>query len=112
MTEKPEQKVLMVIVQSQDLEACTEALDAAGIDSNRLPSVGGFLGKRNATMLIRLKPGQEEKAIEILQETCKERIEYIVVPLESASLPLATPTPINVGGATIFEIEIERYEEL
>jgi uncharacterized protein YaaQ len=47
-----------------------------------------------------------------LQETCRQRVEYIAVPLESAPLPLPTPTPITIGGATIFGMEIEHFEEI
>ncbi len=112
MSPKPEQKILLAIIQSQDLDFCVDALNEAKIDSNRLPSIGGFLGKRNATLLIRVDEAQVEEATRILHDTCKERIEYIVVPLESASLPLATPTPVTVGGATVFGLDIDRYEEI
>ncbi len=53
----------------------------------------------------------KKQIIDILQKTCRQRIEYIAVPLESASLTLPTPTPINVGGAIIFGIDIEQYKE-
>lgn len=111
MNERPEQKILLAIIQGQDLELCVDALSEAKIESNRLPSVGGFLGKGNATVLIRVDDSEIDTAVKILQDTCKERIEYIVVPLESASIPMATPTPVTVGGATIFGLDIERYEE-
>ena len=34
------------------------------------------------------------------------------MPLESAPLPLPTPTPITVGGATVFALEVDHYEEI
>ena len=46
-----------------------------------------------------------------LNENCRQRVEYIAVPLESAPLPLPALTPITIGGATIFALEVERYEE-
>ena len=49
--------------------------------------------------------------MELLNRTCRQRVEYIAVPLESAPLPMPAPTPVTVGGATIFGLEIEHYEE-
>jgi uncharacterized protein YaaQ len=46
------------------------------------------------------------------KENCRQRVEYIAVPLESAPLPLPSPTPITVGGAAVFSLEIEHFEEL
>lgn len=104
-------KMIIAVIQAQDIDAAFTALKAVDISPTRLPSVGGFLGRRNATLLLGLKPDEVEKAQDALKESCRQRIEYLAVPLESAPLPLPTPTPINVGGATIFNIDIENFEE-
>jgi uncharacterized protein YaaQ len=98
------------IIQSQDLENAQEALSNLGFISTRLPSVGGFLGRRNATLLIGVAESQLSKALETLKDNCRQRIEYIAVPLESAPLPLPTPTPITIGGATIFTLKVDHFE--
>jgi uncharacterized protein YaaQ len=104
--------LLLAVVQSQDAEMAEESLNKLGMTVQRLPSVGGFLGRRNATLLIGLPEEQREKAEEILRLNCRQRVEFIAVPLESAPLPLPTPTPITVGGATVFALEVEHYEEI
>ena len=71
-----------------------------------------YFGRRNALLLIGLPADKREVAEEILHENCRQRVEFIAVPLESAPLPLPTPTPITVGGATIFALEVEHYEEI
>jgi hypothetical protein len=38
-------------------------------------------------------------------------VAFIAVPMESAPLPMPAPTPITIGGANIFSIEVEQYEE-
>ncbi len=106
------ENLLMAVVQSQDAEIAREALSKLGFNVERLPSVGGFLGRRNATLLIGLPEGKRELAEEVLHENCRQRVEFIAVPLESAPLPLPTPTPITVGGATIFALDVEYYEEI
>ena len=104
--------LLIAIVQAQDADPTQEALESMGLTPERLPSVGGFLGRRNITLLIPLESSQSDQALECLHENCRQRVEYIAVPLESAPLPLPTPTPITIGGATIFGLEIEHYEEI
>lgn len=104
--------LMMAVVQAQDAEIAKEAMAKLGLTVERLPSVGGFLGRRNATLLIGMREDQREIATESLNRSCRQRIEFIAVPLESAPLPLPTPTPITVGGATVFSMEVEHYEEL
>jgi uncharacterized protein YaaQ len=104
--------LVMAVVQAQDAEVAKEALAKLGLTVERLPSVGGFLGRRNATLLIGMREEQRGLAVEALNRSCRQRIEFIAVPLESAPLPLPTPTPITVGGATVFSMEVEHYEEL
>lgn len=105
-------RLMTAVIQEQDVDAAMQALKKQGITTTRLASLGGFLGRRSATLLIGLVTGQEESVIEILRQNCRTRIEYITIPLEGSPLPLPAPTPITVGGATIFVFDIDRYEEI
>jgi len=102
---------MLAVVQAQDAEVAKEALVKMGLQVDRLPSVGGFLGRRNAMLAIGMPESQREMVIEALHRSCRQRIEFIAVPLESAPLPLPTPTPITVGGATVFTIDVDHFEE-
>jgi len=104
--------LLIAVVQSQDAEIAQEGLQKLGMTVQRLPSIGGFLGRRNATLMIGLPENMRAKAEEILRQNCRQRVEFIAVPLESAPLPLPTPTPITVGWATVFALEVDHYEEI
>lgn len=109
--ENTEQNLLLIaVVQAQDADSAQSALSELGVTIGRLPSTGGFLGRRNITLFIGLKKDLNEKTLEMLQKNCRQRIEYIAVPLESAPLPLPTPTPITIGGANIFSLEVDHYE--
>lgn len=103
--------LMIAVVQAQDAESSDETLRNLGVSCERLASVGGFLGRKNVTLLIGLPAGKKDLVMTALQENCRQRIEYIAVPLESAPLPLPTPTPITVGGATIFSLDIDHFEE-
>ncbi|NTU76115.1 MAG: hypothetical protein HGA86_08350 [Anaerolineaceae bacterium] len=114
MTDRPleTERLLFAVIQSQDSDNAQSALMELGLSIVRLPSVGGFLGRRNSTLLIGIPSDQQEKTVQILNENCRQRVEYIAVPLESAPLPLPSPTPITIGGATIFAVEVEHFEEI
>ncbi len=103
---------MLAVVQEQDRDEATRALERLKMPVVYLFSAGGFLGRRNATLLIGLRKGMEEQAIKILQETCKQHIEYLTLPLEGSPLPMPTPVPVTVGGATIFALPVEHFEEM
>ncbi len=107
-----DEQLLIAVVQAQDVENAQSALAKLGISITRLPSVGGFLGRRNATLLIGLPKHHHEAVVEALHQSCRQRVEFIAVPLESAPLPLPAPTPITIGGATLFSLDVEYYEEI
>lgn len=104
--------LFFAVVQAQDAEITENALAKKNLSVTRLPSVGGFLGRRNATLLIGFSKEHHDEVVDVLKENCRQRVEFIAVPLESAPLPLPAPTPITIGGATIFALEIEHFEEI
>ena len=101
-----------VVVQVQDLRRATRALENLGLPVIHLPSTGAFLGRRNVTMLVGLPENMQETILDVIRETCHQRVEYVSTPLEGAPMPIPLSTPITVGGATVFVMDIERYEEI
>lgn len=108
----PIRLLMLAVVQEQDRDEATQALEKLNLPVVYLFSAGGFLGRRNATLLIGLREGFEETAVRTLQETCKQHIEYLTLPLEGSPLPMPTPVPVTVGGATIFTLPVEHFEEI
>jgi uncharacterized protein YaaQ len=104
--------LMTAIVQEQDVDLATRALEVLGVPVFHLASTGGFLGRRNATLLVGLPQGKETEARVAFQKSCRQRVEYLAIPLEGSPLPLPTPVPVTVGGATVFTIPVERFEEI
>ncbi|MBI3737724.1 MAG: cyclic-di-AMP receptor [Chloroflexi bacterium] len=104
--------LMLAVIQDQDIDTATRALEPLGAPVVYLASAGGFLGRRNATLLIGLPEGREEEALKALRESCRQRIEYLTMPLEGSPLPMPTPVPVTVGGATVFALPVERFEEV
>ncbi len=113
MSTKSEIRFLMIaVIQVQDIDNAFNALTSAGLYVTRLSSMGGFLGHRNATLLIGIGENQEESAISILGKCCQRRIEYLATSLEGAPFQLPMSTPVTIGGATVFMVKVERFEEI
>jgi uncharacterized protein YaaQ len=112
MDQQPIRLLLMAVVQEQDLDLATHALEPLGAPVVYLSSAGGFLGRRNATLLIGLPENREQDALDILQTVCRQRVEYMTLPLEGSPMPMPAPVPVTVGGATVFALPVERFEEI
>ena len=104
-------RLMAVIIQEQDFENAASGLSNLGFSVARLPSSGGFLSRRNATLLIGIQEGREEVAVRSLRNSCSNRVEYLSQPIKNMPIPLSAPTRITVGGAVIFTFEVESYEE-
>lgn len=111
-THSDEKDLLIAVVQGQDADTAIQAFVEAGFHITRLPSVGGFLGKKNATLMVGVTAENTDKAIEIFNQNCRQRVAFIAVPMENAPLPMPAPTPVTIGGANIFALEVEHYEEI
>ena len=94
------------------LELLRYALSKLGFSVSQLSSTGGFLSRKNVTLLIGVQAGREKDVVKALQESCKRRVEFVSAPLHGAGFPMPAPTQVNVGGATIFVFEVESYDEI
>jgi len=103
-------RLMTAVVQIQDVENAINSLNAAGLFVTNISSTGAFLGRRNSTLLIGVEEGQEKAAVESLSKSCRRRVEYLATRLEGAPFHLPLSTPVTVGGATIFTLEVEHWE--
>jgi uncharacterized protein YaaQ len=104
--------VLLAVVQAQDADLVIKALEKHDVAGYKLSSIGAFLGKKNVTLLIPVEQAKAELVISELKRNCRQRIEYVNMPLEGQPLPIPSPIPITVGGATIFLLDIDQYLEI
>ena len=113
-SEKSENKkndLLIAVVQGQDADIAIESLIDEGFGVTRLPSMGGFLGRKSATLMIGVNIERVKEAVEILDQNCRKRVAFIAMPMENSPLPMPAPTPITVGGASIFSLKADHFEE-
>lgn len=112
MNKQPIRSLILAVVQEQDQDTAVRALESLNASVVYLSSAGGFLGRRNATLLIGLPEGQEQAVLDSLQEVCRQRVEYMTLPLEGSPMPMPAPVPVTVGGATVFVLPVEHFEEI
>ncbi|NUL83169.1 MAG: cyclic-di-AMP receptor [Armatimonadetes bacterium] len=106
-------KLLMAIVHSKDRNRVTGALLTNQFKFTQIGSSGGFLREGNATYLIGLEDDQVDEALKIIDENCRTREQYVnVLPPDASPLGSFYPTPVKVqvGGAVVFVIDVERSE--
>ncbi len=111
MPEQQIQKLIAAVVQEQDEDLAMRALTELKVPVFHMATAGGFLGRRNATLLIGVRGGEVDEIVRALQKSCRQRVEYLAVPLEGSPLPMPTSVPVTVGGATVFTLPVERFEE-
>jgi uncharacterized protein YaaQ len=104
--------ILLAVLQAQDAELVISALNKFGVSAFELSSTGAFLGRKNVTLLIPVQTTNIELILSELKHNCRQRIEYVSMPIEGQPLPIPSPIPITVGGATIFILEIDQYLEV
>lgn len=109
-------KLIMAIVQDQDSRAVLDALIADNYRATRVSTTGGFLVRGNSTILIGVQDEQVERVLDILRKHCHARREFVspVLPLSEAAAARhwVQPLEVEVGGATIFVLNVERFEQL
>jgi uncharacterized protein YaaQ len=108
-------KLIFAVVQARDVEACGDALTAAGFVCTRFNTQGGFLDSSNATLMTGVDDGQVEQVLDILRRHAKRRAEMLESsqPLAGTLAPiLAPPLDVEVGGATVFVLPLDRCEKL
>ena len=109
-------KLIFAIVQAEDVEACADALTAAGIVCTRLASHGGFLDSANCTLMVGVDDSQVEDVFSILSQRAQRRVQMVDSALPLTTGPLAPmPAPamdVEVGGATVFVLPLDRFEKI
>lgn len=104
-------KLIIAIINRDDANAVTRALSKSGFSSTRLSTTGGFLMAGNVTLLIGLEESKVSHALEVIREHSHSRKQMI--PASTAVTPNAyapANVEVTVGGATIFVVDVDRYE--
>ena len=108
-------KLVIAIVQGEDAQRTATALGDRGIGSTRFASSGGFLQQGNVTLLIGVEEAQVEETLQIIHANCHERTRLLtpVAPIaDPGEFIMSFPIEVQVGGATVFVVPIDKFEKI
>ena len=106
-------KLIIAIVNRDDASAVTQSLTKKGFSSTKLSTTGGFLMAGNVTILIGVDEERVQAVIDIIKEQSHSRKQMIPTTTEmSYGYYPSMPAEVTVGGATIFVLDIDRFERV
>ncbi len=106
-------KLVFAIVNDQDGTKVLDALNKNGFSVTKLATTGGFLRVGNMTLIIGTEEDKVQQVIDIISEKSRKRKQLVVSPMAFETLgATARATEVDVGGATVFVIDVERFERL
>ncbi len=105
-------KLVVAVVQAQDGEALLRRLAEAGFGATRISSTGGFLREGNQTVFVGVEEVRLEEVLELIRETCRTRTRLVTpfpILREGGEFLPVPPVEVQVGGAVVFVLDVERY---
>jgi uncharacterized protein YaaQ len=108
-------KLLVAVVHNEDARVLIDALLKHEFRATWLHSSGGFLKQSNATILVGVDDEKVDQIVSLIRENCKARTQTVspIPPImEPGEFFMPYPIEVEVGGAVIFVLPIDRFERL
>ncbi len=104
-------KLVIAIVRDDFCDILQDALTEKEFRYTKLASTGGFLRKGNTTLLLGVEDEQTDEVMKIIEDNCKSRPEFVTInPVGMAPGMVAPPIEIIAGGATVFVVDVVKFE--
>lgn len=107
-------KLIMTIVSNEDSGRVMKHLVKHQYFVTKLSSSGGLLRNGNVTLMIGANDEQVEDIIDIISRHSKSRTELIpnsIISEYGGMIP-SMPVEVNVGGATIFVLDVQQFMKI
>ncbi len=108
-------KLVFAIVHSEDSQKVMDKLNKSGFSVTKLSSTGGFLKAGNTTLITGVEEDMVDKVISIIEKESKSRKQVVNTSTPTTGLEgmlMAFPIEVVVGGATIFVLNVDRFEKV
>ncbi|GGJ13129.1 hypothetical protein GCM10010885_23010 [Alicyclobacillus cellulosilyticus] len=107
-------KLIIAVVQDKDSGRLAQNLVKNGVRATKLATTGGFLHAGNTTFMIGTQDERVPEVLDIIRNSCRSR-EQVVTPMSPMGNQLESyvpyPVTVQVGGATVFVLDIEQFEQ-
>jgi uncharacterized protein YaaQ len=108
-------KLIQAIVQTDDAADLLDELAKHGYRATRINTAGGFLKASNATILVGVTNDEVDGVLAAIRGTCRTRsqlMDPLMLGMETGGVYLPEPIEVEVGGATVFILDVEQFVRL
>lgn len=108
-------KLIIAIVQDDDARDLIDIITEEGFRVTKLATTGGFLKSGNTTLMIGIEIDKVDKVLGIIDSVCKTREQIVTSPSPvagSTGVYVPYPVEVEVGGATIFVVDVDRFVKI
>jgi uncharacterized protein YaaQ len=105
-------KLVLAVVQDDDAQTLIDVVVARGYRVTRMNTVGGFLRKGNATLLMAIEERHVVGLLYLIRQHCRTRLVHMLAapPLDTGEPFLTEPLQVEVGGAVVFILDLDHFE--
>jgi uncharacterized protein YaaQ len=107
-------KLIVATIQDQDTDRVIGSLTEQGYRVTRIGTTGGFLQQGNTTLLVGVDDNQVSPVINILKVHSQRRTQYM--PMATGAAPngvaLYNYVEVEVGGAVVFVLDVDHFEQV
>lgn len=109
-------KLIIAVIQDEDAGKVSNELKDKDFGLTKLASTGGFLSSGNTTLIIGVEKEKVDEALSIIRNNCKTRKKITTMSIPSAYSASSGFIPrtmeVLVGGATIFVVDVDKFEKM
>ena len=111
-------KLVLAVLQEDDYESTVSALNEHGYFVTKLSSSGGFLKKKNITILVGVDAPRYVELLDLLKGRAGKRVKTVfstpsLFPGSSPEATMSSSVPVQVetGGVTVFTMSLDGLEK-
>lgn len=106
-------KLIIAIVQDEDAGDVITNLNQKKFQVTRLATKGGFLRTGNTTLLTGVEDEELDVALHIIEDNSRARTQKTYMPSSYGTMygVIMPPVVINVGGATVFVLDVDQFHK-
>lgn len=108
-------KLIIAIVHDDDASELISALTESSYGVTKLATTGGFLKSGNTTLMIGVEEEKLDEVLDIIRDVSKERRGMISPPspvMGATGVYVPSPVEITIGGATVFVLDVDKFEKM
>jgi uncharacterized protein YaaQ len=108
-------KLIFAIINDEDSPRLISEINRSGQRVTKLNSTGGFLRSGNTTLMAVVEDELLEKLLGTIRKFAKSRkavVNSSVTPSVLGGTFMPLPVEVQIGGATVFVVNVEHFEKI